>query len=203
MSGFWKEEHVVAILDGHAEALRLLLDDAIATWNQWSSGGRKKGNLQNQAEGKFNLYICAACHSIEIALKTLRYQDKGRSKHPGKGGHEILPIYSSLRASTKDALDTIWGASYDASGKDVSLYAGGTPLFRRGADDETSLLEVLTKASKWNNLFRFEIFERKVSYEEVYGYREHLSDAVQVLRFAALDRSPQGEGLSLKRPEAG
>lgn len=192
----WKEEHAIAILDGHAEMIRMMLDDAAKSWIAWYEAGRQQGKEQNQAEGKFNLYCVAACHSVEIALKTLIYQDNGRTDHPDPNRdsqHQLMKLYSRLEEDTKEKIEIAWAGRYDEDGNDVGMFIDGTPLFRGHEEGDYEVIDVIREANSWSTIYRFEFFEKKLSYEELYGHRHHLSDLVQILRLVALDRSPQVE----------
>ena len=196
----WKETHAIGWLDGHAESVRLLLDDFMKTYQQWYDDGEKReGKTFNQVVGKWNLYVIAATHSIEIALKTLVYQKMGRETHPGTGNHDLLPWYERLVKDddqTREALETVWDGSLGFRDEDYAAHGFPDRLFRRPADG-VSFQQVIEKADRWNRLFRYEMLERNVDIEEHTGHGVHLSDAVQALRLFAGDRSQQGWGTTL------
>lgn len=191
----WKETHATGLLDGHAESVRLLLDDFMKTYQQWHDEGDHAGKTFNHVVGKWNLYVVAATHSIEIALKTLVYQKMGRDQHPGTGNHDLLPWYERLDEQTRDALETTWVGTLMLS--DEHYAELGYPRLFRRPDDGVSFQQVIEKANHWNRLYRFEMLERDVDVEEHTGHGVHLSDAVKTLHLFAGDRSPQGWGTTL------
>lgn len=194
----WSEEVAYALLCGHGESMRMLLDDFTHSCHQLASedlDSEGSARIFIEVIGKWNLYVVAATHSIEIALKTLVYQEEGRKNHPGMSSkHDLLPLYERLE-NIHDVLERSWRGSVATSDEDLEKLGLGPSKIRR-IDDGMTVRTVIEKVDRWNNLFRYGIIERRN--DEILSpmLLPHLSDLVHNLILVIYDRLPQGKGIT-------